>query len=108
MMTKLFCYILLIIVVNYELTCCSFNLIEYIKYNKCNNYELNQNNCVSQVCVWGGILVKVTLTFGRRAHHCRLVSMATVTSDERPAPALAQTVLITTATQALVVEEARA
>lgn len=34
--------------------------------------------------------------------------MATVTSDERPAPALTQSVLVTTATQALVVEEAGA
>lgn len=34
--------------------------------------------------------------------------MATVTSDERPAPAVTQTVLITTATQALIVEEAGA
>lgn len=53
-------------------------------------------------------LVKVTLTFRRRAHHCCLVSMATVTSDKRPAPALAQTVLIATATQALIMEEAGA
>ena len=51
---------------------------------------------------------KVTLTFWRRTHHCRLVSMATVTGDERPAPALAQAVLVSTATQALVVEEAGA
>lgn len=53
-------------------------------------------------------LTEVTLTFRRRAHHCRLVSMATVSGDERPAPALAHTVLVATATQALVVEEARA
>lgn len=53
-------------------------------------------------------LTEVTLTFRRRAHHCRLVSMATVAGDERPAPALAHTVLVATATQALVVEEARA
>lgn len=53
-------------------------------------------------------LVKVTLTFRRRAHHCCLVPMATVTSDKRPAPAFAQTVLIATATQALIMEEAGA
>lgn len=53
-------------------------------------------------------VVKVTLTFRRRAHHCCLVSMATVTSDKRPAPALAQTVFISTATQALIMEEAGA
>lgn len=52
--------------------------------------------------------VEVRLTFRRRAHHCCLVSMATVTGDERPAPALTQAVLVTTATQALVVEEAGA
>lgn len=64
---------------------------------------------VSQVC-GGNVrgLTEVTLTFRRRAHHCRLVSMATVAGDERPAPALAHTVLVATATQALVVEEARA
>lgn len=52
--------------------------------------------------------LEVTLTFWWRTHHCCLVSMATVTSDERPAPAVTQTVLITTATQALIVEEAGA
>lgn len=52
--------------------------------------------------------VEVILTFRRRTHHCCLVSMATVTSDERPAPAVTQSVLVTTATQALVVEEAGA
>lgn len=34
--------------------------------------------------------------------------MATVTGDERPAPALTQSVLVTAATQTLVVEEAGA
>lgn len=51
---------------------------------------------------------KVTLTFWRRAHHCRLVSMATVTGDERPAPALPQAVLVAAATQPLIVEDAGA
>lgn len=48
---------------------------------------------------------KVTLTFWRRAHHCRLVSMATVTGDEHPAPALPQAVLVAAATEPLIVED---
>lgn len=51
---------------------------------------------------------KVTLTFWRCARHCRLVSMATVTGDERPTSAPTEGVLIPTATQSLVVEEAGA
>lgn len=43
-------------------------------------------------------IVEVTLTFWWCAHHCCFVSMATVTSDEHPAPALTQGVLITAAT----------
>lgn len=60
--------------------------------------------------MWGkhSAPVKVTLTFRRSTHHCRLVAMATVTGDEHPASALTQTVLIATATQALVMEEAGA
>jgi len=52
--------------------------------------------------------LEVTLTFWWRTHHCCLVSMATVTGDERPAPALTQGLFVTAATQTLVVEEARA
>ncbi len=63
--------------------------------------------CVGEIFTSGcRNVVEVTLTFRWRTHHCRLVSMATVTSDERPAPALTQTVLIATATEALIVEEA--
>lgn len=64
------------------------------------------------MCVRGNIQVhhalEVTLTFWWCTHHCCLVSMATITSDKRPAPALTQGVLITAATQSLVVEEAGA
>lgn len=52
--------------------------------------------------------VEVTLTFRRRAHHRRLVSMATVPGDERPASAIAQGVFVSVATQSLIVEEAGA
>lgn len=61
-----------------------------------------------QVCGRGGVYLEVTLTFWRGAHDRRLVSMATVSSDEGPAPAVAQPVFISAATQALVVEESGA
>lgn len=56
----------------------------------------------------GPCCAKVTLTFGWAAHQRRLVAMATVSGDESPAPALPQTVLVATATQPLIVEDARA
>lgn len=52
--------------------------------------------------------VEVTLTFWWCAHNGRLVSMATVSGDKGPAPAITQPVFITPATQALIVEESRA
>ena len=64
------------------------------------------------VCVPGTVSLtaeghKVPLTFRRRAHQSSLVSMAAVAGDKRPASALTQGGLVTTATQALVVKEAR-
>lgn len=52
--------------------------------------------------------LEVTLTFWWCAHNSRLVSMATVSGDKGPAPAITQPVFITAATQALIVEESGA
>lgn len=62
----------------------------------------------TRVCGLGGVYLEVTLTFWRGAHNSRLVSMATVSSDKGPAPAVTQPVFVSAATQALVVEESGA